>query len=436
MRMMTLLIKEGPSTGEQFTIPEAGATVGRSRLADFHIEDGRLSRLHCRLSYDADLLIVQDLGSSNGTSVNGQSIGEELQKLLPGDLIALGDTVLEIKAEGADPSVESVDEHAVDLGLSPADENKKASGRQRRPLLGLMIVLAVLLIVIVGAGAFFMFGQTAPAKKVLSRLADSSGQPFEFRYERLSMESKKLFRYILTYDAPGVLTLSVDDLGDADRSFSKSKVLNERAREALKKEIIDSNYTRIGELLPERSADSVTLRRRVLTIVLGTEIWTRTAENASRRDFDALCERLETFGRNELGAWATQFSVGELREMGREQLAIGDRYWEQRDLGDEKLFLSLVAYKKGLSALETLNPKPDFAEELQQRLHRAEKLLNEHYEEASFTVDQALNTQRYEAAAEALRRICRMISDREDERNIKATEKLRSVESRFLKGGR
>ncbi|MEG1480257.1 MAG: hypothetical protein RSD41_04565, partial [Kiritimatiellia bacterium] len=132
----------------------------------------------------------------------------------------------------------------------------------------------------------------------------------------------------------------------------------------------------------------------------------------------------------------TQFSVGELREMGREQLAIGDRYWEQRDLGDEKLFLSLVAYKKGLSALETLNPKPDFAEELQQRLNRAEKLLNEHYEEASFTVDQALNTQRYEAAAEALRRICRMISDREDERNIKATEKLRSVESRFLKGGR
>ena len=44
-----------------------------------------------------------------------------------------------------------------------------------------------------------------------------------------------------------------------------------------------------------------------------------------------------------------------------------------------------------------------------------------------------MNVQRYEQAAEHLRRILRMIPDREDERNISATEKLLSVENRFLK---
>ena len=185
-----------------------------------------------------------------------------------------------------------------------------------------------------------------------------------------------------------------------------------------------------------RGADGVSLRRRSLTIVFGPEVWARVAENTSQRAFDALCERLETFGRNELGAWATQYSVAELRAMGAEQLRLARRYWEQRDLGDEKLFLCVSAYRKGLSALETLNPKPAFAAELGEGLREAEALLAERHEAAAFAVDQAMNTQRYEDAAEALRKILRMIPDRDDPRNIEATERLLAVENRYLRGGR
>lgn len=453
-----LVIVTGPEAGRQSDVPPAGATLGRSRVADIHLEDGMLSRLHCRFFY-APEPSVQDLGSSNGTLLNGVPLGAEPRPLREGDVISVGDTALRVSilgataptpppatsappaatplfpAEATPPAAATPTpppEGPIDLGLGPKEEAEGA--RKRSPLMGLILALVAVLVVALGAGLFFTYGQEAAQTKPTVRpLTDTATQPFEFRYERLAVDAQKLFRYTLSYGDDGELRLAIDDLGDADRSFSKAKKLSPQATEALRRELLDSNYARIGELFPERSADGVTLRRKRLTVVFGTEVWARTAENVTNKAFDALCERLETFGRNELGAHATQYSVGELRTMGEEQLTLARRYWEQRDLGDEKLWLCVSAYRRGLSALETLNPKPTFAEELVAGLRQAEALLTERYEAESFAVDQAMNVQRHEVAAEHLRRILRMIPDREDERNARATEKLLSVENRFLK---
>ena len=135
--------------------------------------------------------------------------------------------------------------------------------------------------------------------------------------------------------------------------------------------------------------------------------------------------------------WAAQYSVAELEVMADEQLAIAERYWEQRDLGDDKLWSAVVAYRKGLSALETLNPKPESMGALSQGLQQAETVLAERYEAALFEVDQALNTQRYEIAIQQLQKILRMIPDRDDQRHQQASEKLLTVEQRRgKKGGR
>lgn len=457
--VLRLVIVTGPEAGRQRDVPPAGATLGRSRVADIHLEDGLLSRLHCRFFY-APAPSVQDLGSSNGTLLNGVALGGEPQALREGDVVSVGDTAIRVSVLGESappPAPPATPEQAapplfpaapspagqapaptppegpIDLGLGPKGEEAEGA-RKRSPLVGLMLALVAVLVVTLGAGLFFAYGQeSAQTKPSVRPLANASAQPFEFCYERLAVDAQKLFRYTLSYSDSGELRLAIDDLGDADRSFSKAKKLSPQATEALRRELLDANYARIGELFPERSADGVTLRRKRLTIVFGTEVWARTAENVANKAFDALCERLETFGRNELGAHATQYSVGELRTMGEEQLALARRYWEQRDLGDEKLWLCVSAYRRGLSALETLNPKPAFAEDLTAGLRQAEALLTERYEAESFAIDQAMNVQRYEVAAEHLRRILRMIPDREDERNAHATEKLLSVENRFLK---
>ena len=54
-------------TGNAFPIPESGVHLGRERGDILFPEDGYVSGLHCRLSWDGQRLFLTDLGSSNGT---------------------------------------------------------------------------------------------------------------------------------------------------------------------------------------------------------------------------------------------------------------------------------------------------------------------------------------------------------------------------------
>jgi pSer/pThr/pTyr-binding forkhead associated (FHA) protein len=56
-------------TGNAFPIPESGVHLGRERGDVLFPEDGYVSGLHCRLSWDGSRLFLTDLGSSNGTFI-------------------------------------------------------------------------------------------------------------------------------------------------------------------------------------------------------------------------------------------------------------------------------------------------------------------------------------------------------------------------------
>jgi pSer/pThr/pTyr-binding forkhead associated (FHA) protein len=64
-------------------------TVGRTPQADFMLEAALVSRVHCRLATDArDQLTVVDLGSTNGTQVNGERCDRSVLK--SGDVLTIG----------------------------------------------------------------------------------------------------------------------------------------------------------------------------------------------------------------------------------------------------------------------------------------------------------------------------------------------------------
>jgi pSer/pThr/pTyr-binding forkhead associated (FHA) protein len=70
-------------------------TVGRTARADFILDAALVSRLHCRLTADkSDQLIVEDLGSTNGTLVNGMKVDRHVLKA--GDLVTIGRVEFEV----------------------------------------------------------------------------------------------------------------------------------------------------------------------------------------------------------------------------------------------------------------------------------------------------------------------------------------------------
>ena len=70
--------------------------IGRSDAADVAIDDGFASERHARFENVDGILFVDDLGSTNGTFVNGERIGERT-RLAQGDTVRVGGTIMEAR---------------------------------------------------------------------------------------------------------------------------------------------------------------------------------------------------------------------------------------------------------------------------------------------------------------------------------------------------
>ena len=84
-------------SGERVGLGEHTTTVGRLPESTITIDDGNVSREHARIAPGASGYIVTDLGSTNGTLVNGIRIAGQ-QQLADGDIVSFGSTHLRFEA--------------------------------------------------------------------------------------------------------------------------------------------------------------------------------------------------------------------------------------------------------------------------------------------------------------------------------------------------
>ncbi|HEX2372884.1 MAG TPA: FHA domain-containing protein [Actinomycetota bacterium] len=101
--MHRLRFADGPLAGRRVEVT-AALVLGR-QAADLAIEDPQVSRRHASVRPADDALEVEDLGSKNGTWVNGARIAGPT-RLVPGDRVRVGDTTFEIEATPAPAQVE------------------------------------------------------------------------------------------------------------------------------------------------------------------------------------------------------------------------------------------------------------------------------------------------------------------------------------------
>jgi phosphoserine phosphatase RsbU/P len=89
-----------PAQGEPFdyAFSEASLVIGRSSASDLVLADQFLSRRHTRLYLDGSTLFVEDLGSRNGTLLNGNPVTKPAE-VKPGDVVKLSGSSIAIHAE-------------------------------------------------------------------------------------------------------------------------------------------------------------------------------------------------------------------------------------------------------------------------------------------------------------------------------------------------
>jgi signal transduction histidine kinase len=94
-----LIVIKGADEGKQFELTDERLTVGRDATNRIRLHDTEVSRRHAEFARTADGYRVLDVGSANGTFVNGQAVRDVL--LQPGAHVQIGQTVLVYTAAAA-----------------------------------------------------------------------------------------------------------------------------------------------------------------------------------------------------------------------------------------------------------------------------------------------------------------------------------------------
>ena len=97
-----LTVISGRSSGRSLVVPPGGSvTVGRAERAELRVLDSGVSRGHCEIRNKGDLAEVSDLGSSNGTLLNGTLV--ETSVLGDGDELQIGMTTIRVEFRVVQP---------------------------------------------------------------------------------------------------------------------------------------------------------------------------------------------------------------------------------------------------------------------------------------------------------------------------------------------
>ncbi len=99
-----LVMRSGPTPGTVYPLEGDLITVGRDSGNSIAINDAEMSRRHARLLFQGGKYVLEDVGSTNGTFVNGQRLGGP-HVLKPGDIVSFGEQIsLGFEAVAFDPA--------------------------------------------------------------------------------------------------------------------------------------------------------------------------------------------------------------------------------------------------------------------------------------------------------------------------------------------
>ena len=93
MSQFQFVMRSGPTPGVTFPLEGDQLIIGRDASNSIAINDAEISRKHSRLSFQGGKYVLEDLGSTNGTFVNGQRLAGPVV-LKPGDVVSLGEQIV------------------------------------------------------------------------------------------------------------------------------------------------------------------------------------------------------------------------------------------------------------------------------------------------------------------------------------------------------
>lgn len=187
---LQLVVHAGPLAGKGFPITGDSLTFGRGPDNDIALDDTQVSRNHARLFKHGDEVIIEDLGSTNGTLVNGKPItGQHI--LQPADIISIGSSVFGVRGFSAPqtigvtqiamerrnypppvPAASTLPQASPTVSPRPAPKAPAAqsSGGFNMLLIGGILALVIVVLAIAAVTAYFLTQDRAPTTAAIPKV--------------------------------------------------------------------------------------------------------------------------------------------------------------------------------------------------------------------------------------------------------------------------
>jgi len=165
--MAYLTIVSGAMAGQQFQLDKPVIRIGRRDSNDWMIQDGSVSGTHCEIEKTKTGYLLRDLGSTNGTKVNGETI--KLSGVYKNDIIIVGDVAMKIDGEDVPQNrtgdTQNISRTTIIIPNQPSKQAPpEAFTKKSNSNRAWIIIIALLLAVIVVLLAMFLMGVSPTAK--------------------------------------------------------------------------------------------------------------------------------------------------------------------------------------------------------------------------------------------------------------------------------
>ncbi len=440
--MSHLIIEQGTEVGKEITVPASGMKFGRSPANDLVLDDEVLMLFQGRFFFKSDgTLWATDFSVGEKSHIGGVPIVE--QQLKMGDLVEVGSTAFRVintrqeQEEAAAPEaavvpepVEAADEE-IDLGFKPEQKTDGRAGRSGEQdkhhsspifrVLQVAVVVLVLLLLVVGATEFMR-----------SRKGSGNGvrmQGIFLNYERVRGDGVNIFRYAVTLTPDGMATLQADDVHS--RHFTRSAKLDEETLARLKRRIAGSGFFKI---MDDRVGKADGLYN-LYDMALGCDgefNHVRVLNREVPADLSALLDTVREVLFDAMDVSHTLLiDDAELIRYAKESYRIAQNFYREREASYDNLYRCIKQLQESLTYLETLNPKPEPYEAVNELLSRVKAEQSDRYKEYMFLVDKAMRISDWNDARRNLQICAQLISDRSDERYETIAAKMIEVEDKL-----
>lgn len=203
--MVQLTIRYGKRAGQTFSASGPTVTIGRVSDNSIVIDDPQVSRHHASLTFENGQWMLRDLGSTNGTTLNGKPVTAPMV-VRDGDVIGLGEMILGVQLVGAAASESTaVGMRAPTARPAPGPAQPAAGAGARSswvfPVV-IFVLLAVALVVTAGLVFLLLRGSATPSQVVITAPANGTtiGPGKEVEVQVVAQDARGVTRIDLWVD--------------------------------------------------------------------------------------------------------------------------------------------------------------------------------------------------------------------------------------------